>query len=262
MQAIFGAHLVGIYLSGSLALGDFNPASSDIDLVVVTTESVTEAQQDALRQMHAQFAASDSPYAEKLEVIYVTRAALQKAMPDDTPFLQFEKERGLFLAALEDGWLTQCHIVREHGLALVGPAPRTLIPPIDIEAMRRGVAKIPEMWLSETHSAEWLEWLRPRANQAFVVLTLCRLPYTLETGKVASKPAAAHWAQQQLGERWATLIADALDTQAIYSEQEHAPISPLEERATIALIEYIAQQFRQWQHQIADSPQARTQSTG
>src|SRR5215469_13557725 len=34
IQAILGKHLAGIYLSGSLALGDFDPRSSDLDLVV------------------------------------------------------------------------------------------------------------------------------------------------------------------------------------------------------------------------------------
>lgn len=250
MQAVLGVQLVGIYLSGSLALGDFNPDSSDLDLIVVTEETVTETQLVALRQMHTDFSTSDSPWAQKLEVIYITRAALQKAIPDTTLFPQFEKERGLFLEALEDGWLAQCYIVREHGVALVGPAPKTLIPSVDLEAMRRGVAKIAEMWQADSQSEEWLEWLRLRANQAFVVLTLCRLLYTLETGKVASKPAAARWAQEQLGEGWAPLIADVLDLPI----NDMAQISPSTERKTLALIHYTAQQFDQWQHKITDLP--------
>lgn len=32
-QTILGSHFVGMYLSGSLAPGDFNPHSSDIDPV-------------------------------------------------------------------------------------------------------------------------------------------------------------------------------------------------------------------------------------
>ena len=34
-QTILGNHLVGLYLYGSLASGDFDPGRSDIDFVVV-----------------------------------------------------------------------------------------------------------------------------------------------------------------------------------------------------------------------------------
>ncbi len=35
-QPILGDHFIGLYLYGSLASGDFNPQTSDIDFVVVT----------------------------------------------------------------------------------------------------------------------------------------------------------------------------------------------------------------------------------
>lgn len=36
-RAILGSHFVGMYLDGSLALGDFDLETSDLDFVVVTT---------------------------------------------------------------------------------------------------------------------------------------------------------------------------------------------------------------------------------
>lgn len=41
IQAILGNHLRGMYLSGSLALGDFDPRSSDLDFVVVTDDALS-----------------------------------------------------------------------------------------------------------------------------------------------------------------------------------------------------------------------------
>ena len=38
MPAILGDHFIGFYLGGSLAVGDFNPLRSDIDIAAVTTE--------------------------------------------------------------------------------------------------------------------------------------------------------------------------------------------------------------------------------
>ena len=37
-SAILGPQLVGMYLYGSLSSGDFDPASSDIDFVIVTEQ--------------------------------------------------------------------------------------------------------------------------------------------------------------------------------------------------------------------------------
>ena len=67
LQALLDSELMGIYLVGSLALGDFNPRSSDIDFVVVTSTEIDPDRFTALQHVHAQFAASNSPWAEKIE---------------------------------------------------------------------------------------------------------------------------------------------------------------------------------------------------
>ena len=67
LQALLDSELVGIYLVGSLALGDFNPRSSDIDFVVVTSTEIDPDRFTALQHVHAQFAASNSPWASFIE---------------------------------------------------------------------------------------------------------------------------------------------------------------------------------------------------
>lgn len=242
VRRVLGAHLVGFYLSGSLALGDFDPDGSDLDIVVVTDDVLPDERIAALREMHARFAGNGSPWAGQVEVVYVARDALRRPLPDNTHYPQVEKDRGFVLDRLEDGWLSQCYIVREHGVPLAGPDPRTLFPPVDVDAMRRTVAQIPEMWLNDAHNdPTWLDWLRVRHNQAFVVLTLCRLLYTLEVGAVASKPAAARWAQQTLDARWRELIERAL-----VGKYDHGVTPETDVLETVALVEYAAALFRQW----------------
>jgi hypothetical protein len=53
-------------------------------------------------------------------------------------------------------------------------------------------------------------WVRGSEYQAYAVLTMCRALHTLQHDCIASKPVAARWAQETLGERWAALIAWAL----------------------------------------------------
>lgn len=250
VQSILGEQFIGMYLCGSLALGDFDAQSSDIDLIIVTADLLPDDLFAALHAMHAQFEAGASPWATKIEAVYISQDALRRQPAPSTSFPQLEKERGLFLDQLEKGWIFQCYILRKHGVALSGPPVRTLLDPVDPDAMRRAVPAIPEMWLDDLQNdPTWLPWLRVRHNQAFVMLTLCRLLYTLVQGEVASKPAAARWAQQGLDARWAGLIERSL------AGQHDDSLSPEQDvMETVALVEYTADRYRQWENSLLNPP--------
>lgn len=242
VQTILGEQFVGMYLSGSLALGDFDPQGSDIDFIVVTTDVLSDERITALREMHARFAAGSSPWAGKVEAVYVPQAVLRHGAPPGAHYPQVEKEHPFFLEPLESGWIYHCYILREHGVTLAGPAPRTLIDPVDPAAMRRAAAPIAALWLEQAQTdPSWLDWLREPGSQPFVVLTLCRLLYTLDAGRVASKPGAAHWAQQMLGPRWTGLIERALAGQ-----HAAAPLPEQDVPDTIALVQYTVDRFQEW----------------
>ena len=242
VQTILGTHFVGMYLSGSLALGDFDPRSSDIDVVVVTDTALSDDLFVAIRDMHARFDESRSPWAAKVEAVYIPLDALRHSAPTSARYPQVEKGRTLFMDHLESGWIFQCYTLREHGVVMAGPDPRTLIDPVAPSDMRRAVAAIPALWLEQAqHDPAWLAWLQQRGHQAFVVLTLCRLLYTLDSGAVASKPAAAQWAQKALGRRWADLIERS---RARQQESGDTPESDVND--TVALIQYTVERFRQW----------------
>ena len=50
VQTILREKLVGFYLYGSLSLGDFDPRSSDVDFLIVTTEDLSEKVLEGLRR--------------------------------------------------------------------------------------------------------------------------------------------------------------------------------------------------------------------
>jgi hypothetical protein len=243
VQTVLGSHFVGMYLSGSLALGDFNPHRSDIDLVIVTDAPVSGELFAALLAMHACIAADGSPWVAKIDAVYVPALALHSDSPPGARYPVLESGRTLALDRLEDGWSVQCFTVREHGLAVAGPEPRSLVGPVDPDHIRRAGAVIAGTWLDEARAdPSWLEWLRRRENQAFVVLTLCRLLYTLETGAVASKPGAARWAQQAAGPHWAGLIERSLAGQSDGSE---IPESEVDE--TMVFVRHTVDRFQAWE---------------
>ncbi|HEX8218138.1 MAG TPA: aminoglycoside adenylyltransferase domain-containing protein [Chloroflexia bacterium] len=242
LRATLGDRFRGMYLTGSLALGDFDPHTSDIDFIVLTDAPLSADLVEAIRDMHERFGSSGSPWAHKIEAVYIPPEALHAKPVSPASYPQVEKDHPLFMAPLESGWIFHVYTLREHGVTVAGPDVRPLIGPVDPDDMRRAAAPIAELWLEQAlHDPAWLTWLYERRHQAFVVLTLCRLLYTLDSGSLASKPAAARWAVHALGPRWATLIERSLAGQ-------HGSVATPENdvTGTVTLVRYTVDQFQQW----------------
>jgi hypothetical protein len=93
-------------------------------------------------------------------------------------------------------------------VVVAGPAPQTLIDPIQPNGLRRAaLAILREWWSPQLHDPARLH---NSEYQAYAILTMCRALYTLQHGIVVSKPVAARWAQEVLGESWAALIERVL----------------------------------------------------
>lgn len=240
VQRVLGERFRGMYLSGSLALGDFEPRNSDIDFVVVTDDEVPADLFAALQAVHARFNAGDSPWATEVEAAYIPRRDLRRYDPAHArhPHIQRGATEVLEMDQLASDWVLQRYILREHGVVVAGPSPRTLIDPVEPWEMRRAVAALMDEWWGTMPDDP--ARLRRRGYQAYAVLTMCRVLYTLATGDVASKPVAARWAQATLGERWAALIERAL---AWRKDQQHTLDGGVGE--TLDLIRYTLERCRQ-----------------
>ena len=215
VQAVLGDHLVGMYLEGSLANGDFDE-SSDIDFVVVTDVYLgAERAKDlfaALYNLHVRIAAGASPWVIQLEGSYLSQHALRRY--DLAGALHPNIERGvgerLKLVKHDESWATHRLILRERGITLVGPAPQTLMDPVTPDDLRLGMLVVLREWATPllTNPAP----MESPGYQSYIVLSLCRILYTLRHGTVVSKRVAAQWAITTLGKPWDALIEQALET--------------------------------------------------
>ena len=197
----------GLYLYGSLANGDFDPERSDIDFLVVTDGELPDAILPSLAAMHARIAASGSLWAKRLEGSYIPKQALRRYDPDHANHPSIGVDWGFGVNGHGSDWIIQRHIIREQGVVIAGPPPRTLIDPVSQEDLRRAVLETLHGWWAEQLSQP--DRLRVREYQAYAVLTMCRALYTLEKGGIVSKPVAANWAIQALDARWKGLIERA-----------------------------------------------------
>src|SRR5258708_16552314 len=129
-RALLGELLVGLYLYGSLATGDFDRASSDIDFVAATSVTLDETAVAALRALQAEMAASGGAWGRRLEGAYLPLAALRRDEPArcQHPFLSETTPFGVF--ALGVDWVINRSTLRQRGVVVYGPAPATLINPV------------------------------------------------------------------------------------------------------------------------------------
>ena len=73
-----GSALAGLYLFGSLVVGDFDVDVSDIDLIAVLTSDPSDELVAQLGRMHDALASENPGWAGRIEVIYVSAAALSR----------------------------------------------------------------------------------------------------------------------------------------------------------------------------------------
>src|SRR5260221_159113 len=81
LHAILGAQLAGMYLVGSLALGDFDPRESDLDLIIVTGGTLSDETLAALRDLHQRIDHSASAWAARLDAVYLPQEVLRAPSP-------------------------------------------------------------------------------------------------------------------------------------------------------------------------------------
>ncbi len=215
VQTILGNHLIGIYLEGSLANGDFD-ASSDVDFVVVSDRVIGKERTPdlfaALYAMHEQITAGESPWASELEGSYLSQHALRRYDPADALHPNLERGQGerLKMVRHDESWVTHRHILRKHGITLLGPPIQTLVDPVTPAALQLGMQVILQRWV--TPMLENPIPITSPGYQSYIVLSLCRILYTLHHGAVVSKQVAARWAMETVAKPWAAMIAQADQT--------------------------------------------------
>lgn len=208
LQAVLGANLIGVYTRGSLATGDFDSESSDIDLLAATERPITPAEFAKLDALHRRYSASGQPFADQIEIAYLDGTALRRYESGRRhPTLG----RGETLAWSEHGsnWVIERWVLRAHGAALFGPPPAALVDAITPADLQEAVrARLPD-WAAWANRADDPEWSLHKGHKAYVVETMCRALYTLANGEYCSKRRARAWALEHVPDPWRATIERA-----------------------------------------------------
>lgn len=242
VKKILGEQFIGMYLYGSLSSGDFEPETSDIDFLVITSEALSDEKIAKLEAMHKQSWATSSKRALELEGSYVPRDLIRRHDPDGVP-CPTVNEGKFYLDQRGSDWIIQRHVVREYGVVVEGPDPKTLIDFVSPEEIRGSVLGVLHEWWFPM--LEEPSWLREHGNkyQAFAVITMCRVLHALEHGTVTSKPKAVQWARGELESPWMALIDKAVTASKHEHEEDFL-------KETLDFIRFVKEQTLTRMHQL------------
>lgn len=217
LDALLARRVVGVYVTGSTALGAFRPGRSDVDLVVVLDRRLTRVELHRLRLARVVGALPGAAvnvahrrwtFPGTVNAAYVTVDDLTTPVSAIRPVASHSGTSFTVGAAFDVNpvmWTT----LATRGIPVTGPDPATL--GLDPEPHTLGPwcrENLRTWWRSE--AARLRCGRLPRSQMAQVVVNVPRLWVTATTGEVVSKEEAATRARESFDERWHDLIDDAL----------------------------------------------------
>jgi streptomycin 3"-adenylyltransferase len=191
LRTTLGDALVGVYVHGSLALGCFNGARSDIDVLAIVARTLSQDERQAVVDVLLQ--TSGAPFGVEADVLTIEQLRnWRHPSPFELHFWEGRRDEWALdplgthasLATENPDLAAHLKIARAAGIALIGPPPAEVFP------------LVPEADLRDSLLRD-LEWSRT-AGVLYGVLSPCRIWAALETGEIHSKVTGARWAIQRL----------------------------------------------------------------
>lgn len=193
-----------IYLYGSVVLNDFKPGWSDIDILVLTQESISEEQANQLVRLRRIMLAEEprNPYYRSFEGGMLTLEAFLSGETDRVVYWGTSGERITTRYDFDAFCMSE---LIDYGILLYGVDVRDRLHRPAFEDLKANVQRHYEairQYAQKTgrdlYSYGWL-------------LDISRCIYTLRTGKIIAKTAAGQWALKENICPWANALAKAVE---------------------------------------------------
>ncbi len=236
IQTILKDNFVGFYLQGSFAVGDFDD-NSDCDFIVVIEHELSKDEVDALQLVHERIYSLDLHWAKHLEGSYVPKDVLRDiAHAGEKLWYLDHGSRSLIRDAHCNTVLVRW-VVRDYGVTLAGPPPKTLVDPIPVETLRRQILSVMRDWGHDLLAEP--EPYNNRFYQAFIVHNYSRMLHDLIRGYPGSKRAGVDWVKANLDPKWHGLIDRTWAGRFDPAVAVRTPADPDDFKATLAFVRYI-----------------------
>ena len=202
LQAALGRNLVGLYVYGSLTQDAFDPRCSDVDCVALIRRGLGSKVVSGLRRQLRHL--RNEPLLRRLQLTILVRDELLQLNGQGWLY-QFGR---LSHSGSDGNPIIWVNILRS-GRVVLGPAPRTVVPPITHRVLRAALRREVGYLRAELITKRRSKWRARMHYRRYAALTLCRILYTVATGRVVSKPIAAAWAMSRVRAEHRTTIQRA-----------------------------------------------------
>jgi len=205
---IFENKLIGIYLHGSIAMGCFNPIKSDLDILVVVENGITDLQK--MMFMDVIVALNDNAPTKGIE-LSVVRSEHCKKIVYPTPFdlhfsnmhLTWYKSNPIEYVEKMNGTdsdlVAHFVIIKNRGIVLYGKEISDVFGEIPSEAYLDSIKG--DIIDSQDEVID---------NPVDIILNLCRVLAYVQDGLVLSKKEGGEWGMRNINSKYHGLIKEAL----------------------------------------------------
>jgi hypothetical protein len=243
LTAAMPANIAGIYLTGSVSLGDYYSSKSDIDFITILNEDATNKQLQQLKHIHRSI--EKKHHHPKFNGYYLNLAGLTSGR---SSYPSFFMNRMHHERTFELGQLSLFEL--KHFSHHVYGIPVTELP---INVAFENVAR----QLHENINSYWARWVHrhsctginrlllilfPRLTE-WGLLGVARQLYTLQAGAITSKLKAGNYCLQNLPAQFSNIISTAIETRVLNKTQ----LKPSLKRAndTLACMRFIISRFNE-----------------
>lgn len=204
LKEYFKDDLKGVYIYGSLATGNFNDDTSDVDLLIALKSEVSHQDFAYLNRFHQEIIQAFPTWENRIEIGYASLTALQNYRSQQEKIAIISPGEPFNIKTMGWDWLLNFYSMQYNCIVLWGKLPSDFIAPISQDEFLETVKK---------QALEWIHWIDQTkesiAYQYYAVLTLCRAFYAVSKGNQASKKSAAAFTKSKLPQ-WKELIDRAL----------------------------------------------------
>ncbi len=206
---IFKNNLVGVYLHGSMAMGCFNPHKSDIDLIIVIDEDISDEQK--LDFMNKIVELNEVAPEKGIEMSVVKREYC-KPFVYPTPYeLHFSnghlewfknnpKDYVERMKGMDKDLAAHFMIINKYGKTLWGDNIEEVFGEVPREAY------LDSIWYDIENAKEDV-----LDNPMYIILNLCRVAAYVKDEEILSKKQGGEWGVKNLSQEYSNLISGALE---------------------------------------------------